>query len=249
MNKTKPSLWLLVTISVIFIISCPTKVGAQMEADLRELAANSLKKMFQDANPSTTFAGDEDVVVNGQRIDVVPTVEHVVNQGGKWLSGVRFDLRLDHKDVPRFAFGAVGIGDSKDETKKVAVEEWLAHFGKSFVSAMLKSDQGIEFEGFIVYPGGLGVRGQLTEKVVEALLDMDKRIFSALAPILSEQSHGSLPMTLNFMIQVDADGKVGGECIKNGEVSAQGLSLLAQLSWPKNGSSYLLRRYYILRRK
>jgi hypothetical protein len=249
MNKSTPYLYLLVTISIIFITSCLSQAGAQMEVDLHELAANRLKKMFQNASPSTTFAGDGDVVVNGQRIDIVPTVEQVVNQGERWVIGVRFDLRLDRKDVPRFTFCTVGIGDSKDEAKKVAVEEWLAYFGTSFVSAMLKSDPDFEFEGFLVHSGMLGIRGQSTGRVAEALGDMDKRIVSALAPILSDQSHGSLPMTLNFMIVVNADGKVEGECRKNDEVSAQGLSLLAQLSWPKNGSTYLLRKYYMLRRK
>lgn len=220
-----------------------------MEVDLHELAAKHLKNMFQEASSSTTFDGNGDVVVNGQKIDIFPTVEQVVNQGGKWISGVRFDLRIDHKEASRFNFGTVGIGETKDESMKVAVEEWRAYFGTSFVPAMLKSDPQFEFDGLLVHPGMLGIRGKPTGRVVETLGDMDKIIVSALAPILFEQSHESLPMTLYFMIVVNTDGKVEGECRKNGEVSAQGLSLLAQLSWPKSGSSYLLRKYYILRRK
>ncbi len=220
-----------------------------MDSDLHKLAANSLKKMFQDESPGTPFAGDGDIAVKGQRIDVIPSVEQVVNQGGRWINGVRFDLRIDGKDEPKFTFGAVGIGDSKEEAQKVAIQEWLAYFGKSFVPAMLRLDQGIDLEGFIVYPGFLGIRGQSTEKVAEALGDMDKRIFSALAPMLSDQSHGAFPMTLNFMIVSQGDGKVEGECRLNSVGSTQGLSLLSQLPWPKNGSPYLLKKYYIFRRK
>jgi len=122
MKKNTRRHWLLISV-VGFLISSSNPLGAQMDAELHTLAATRLKKLFQDASPRTTFAGDGDVVVTGQRIDVVPTVEHVAPQGGRWLSGVRFDLRLDRQDVPRFTFSTVGIGDSKDEANKVAVEE------------------------------------------------------------------------------------------------------------------------------
>jgi len=114
---------------------------------------------------------------------------------------------------------------------------------------VLKSDPDFELEGFLVHPGPLGIRGSSTGRVAEALNNMNKGIVSALAPILSEQSQGSLPMTLYFMLVVNTDGKVEGECRRNGDVSVQGLALLAQLSWPKHESSYLVKRYYILRRR
>jgi hypothetical protein len=206
--------------------------------------------MFQDASPGApSFSGDGDVFVRGHRIDVIPRVEQAVDQGTRWVSGVRFDLRLDGKADPKFTFGSIGIGASKEEAQKVAVQEWLAYFGTSFVSAILQSNQNIEADGFVVYPGLLGIRGQSTEKVVEALGDLDKRIFSALAPILSDTSSGDFPMTLSFMIVNQGDGKVEAECRLNGAETTQGVSLLKNLSWPKDGIPYLLKKYYIFKRK
>jgi hypothetical protein len=247
-NKNTGRYWVLISV-IGFIISSSTSLGTQMRTDLHVLAANGLKQLFQDERPGTSFAGEGGVVVHGQRIEVIPSIEQSLPQGGQWFTGVRFDIRLDGRDEPKYSFGAVGMGDSKEEAQHEAIQGWLAYFGKAFVAAMLQKDPGLEVAGFMVYPGALGMRGPSTDQVAEALRDMDRTIFSALAPMLSESTHETGPMTLNVMITRQGDGAVDGDCQLNGRGSTRGLAVLSHLSWPRNGSSYLLRKYYIFRRK
>jgi hypothetical protein len=212
-----------------------------MDTTLQKLSANSLKQLFQNEGPGTSFGGEGELLVKGQRIEVIPSLEHSAQQGGTWLAGVRFDMRIDGTVEPKFSFGTVGIGESTEGAQREAIQEWRAYFTTAFVAAMLPGDRGLDVKDFRVFPGALGIRGPSTETVAKALHDMDRTL-------LSEPSKGAFQMTLNVMIARSGDGKVEGECRLNGVASPQCWSLVSRVSWPTNGSSYLFRKYYILSR-
>lgn len=220
-----------------------------MDTTLQKLAAHGLKQLFQNESPRTSFGGEEKLLVKGQHIEVIPILEHSAQQGGRWLAGVRFDMRIDGSKEPKFSFGNVGIGESMEEAQYTAVQEWRAYFGTAFVAAMLHGSRGLDVNDFRVYPGELGIRGPSADKVAEALHDMDGKLFSTLAPLLGPLNPEAFPLTLNMMITRQGDGNVEGECRLNGLVSPQCWSLMSRVSWPTNGSSYLFRKYYIVRRK
>ena len=222
-----------------------------MDAELHKLAVGGLMQMFKKTNPTANLGSNGDILVNGQRIDVGPAVEQCGNKDGLWFCGVRFDLLLNGKKAQRFTSGMVGQGNSKEEAGKDAVADWLALFGESFAPAMLKLDNGIDVGGFIAYPGAMQIRGTPPGEWIDATHPMHKRVLSVLLPILAEPNDGSSPMTLNLRVEVNANGKITGECRKNGELSAQVLTSLAQLPWPKpkTGSLYMFKQYYILSRR
>jgi hypothetical protein len=171
-------------LSVVLIVSSSQPVGAQMDTTLQKLAANGLKQLFQNDSPGTSFGGEGELLVKSQRIEVIPILEHSAQQGGRWLAGVRFDMRIDGSKEPKFSFENVGIGESTEEAQHAAVQEWRAYFGTAFVVAMLHGDRGLDVNGFRVYPGELGIRGLSADKVAEALHNLDEKVFSALAPLL-----------------------------------------------------------------
>jgi hypothetical protein len=219
-----------------------------MDTPLQKLAADGLKQLFQNESPGTSFGGEGELLVKGQRIEVLPIVEHSAQQGGRWLAGVRFDMRIDGSKEPKFSFGNVGVGESTEEAQLAAVQEWRAYFGTAFVAALLHGDRGLDVNGFRVYPGELGIRGPSPEQVAQALRDIDRTMFSTLAPLLSSHSPDAFPMTLNVMVARHGSRNVEGECRLNGVASSQCWSLLSRVSWPTNESSYLFRKYYILKR-
>lgn len=186
-----------------------------MDTTLQKLAANGLKQLFQNDSPGTSFGGEGELFVKGQRIEVIPILEHSAQQGGRWLAGVRFDMRINGRDEPKFSFGTVGVGESEEDAQHVAVQQWQAYFGTAFVAAMVAVERGLDVNGYRVYPGALGIRGPSADKVAETLHDMDGKLFSALAPLLGPRDHEAFPMTLNMMITRHGDGNVEGECRLN----------------------------------
>lgn len=216
-----------------------------MDTALQELAMNGLKQVFKHLNPALALEDTGDMVVCGQRIDIVPVVERSGHQQGTWFYGVRFELCLDGENARQFTTGSIGLGDSQEEARNVAVEEWLALFGYAFARAMVKSDESITIERFVVYPGLMGTRGRSPEGWVDGTDSMHKTILSALRPVLSEPGDGSPLISLNLMLTMQADGTMTGECRRNGAVSARTLSLLAQLPWPKT-PSYMFKQHYIV---
>src|SRR6476660_3713142 len=115
-------------LSVVLIVSSSQPVGAQMDTTLQKLSANSLKQLFQNESPGTSFGGEGELLVKGQRIEVIPSLEHSAQQGGAWLAGVLFDIRIDGTVEPKFTFGTVGIGESTEAAQREAVQEWRAYF-------------------------------------------------------------------------------------------------------------------------
>jgi hypothetical protein len=236
----------IATLAVVFFVS--KQVRMKKETEIRKLATSGLKEMLKEKGTIISLARNDDLVVNGQRIDVLPVIERASNRDNKWFYGVGFAVQLDGKKDERFTVGSVGIGDSEDEARKVAVDEWLQLFGQPFVSMMLKSPQGIRTQSMTVFPGPMGIRGEKPEGWIDGTQEMHRRIILGLFPENSSLSNESFPLTLNIMVAVTAEGHAGGECRKNGQVSAVMLTQILQLPWPKTGASYMYKQYYILSR-
>jgi len=149
-----------------------------------------------------------------------------------------------------FSYGSIGVGESKVEARETAIDEWLEAFGRPFVSATLSSENGIDLDGFTVFAGSTGFRGDYPGDWLNGSVDMHKRLLSILIPVFSMSDtfsyNGLSTQTLDLKINITERGESSGECRLNGEVSLDILTTFMDQAWPSTDSSYLFKQYYII---
>lgn len=221
----------------------------ETETSTEELAIRGLKQLFTNAAPiEISESGESSFLVSEREISISTTVEQELKRDGKWFCGLRFDVAINGVDYPEFTYGSVGVGDSKEEARQIAIEEWLAAFGIPFVSAMLESDTGIEFNTFTAYAGPMGIRGEHPGGWLDATDEMHTRLLLPLIPILESDPTWN-QATLDLKLVVGDAGELDGECRLNAQLSSNILSVLNEMSWPLSESPYMFKQYYVIIRK
>lgn len=176
---------------------------------------------------------------------VNPVSEHAGEEQGKFISAVRFEVTLDGTKEDKLTFGAIGVGDSAQNAREVAVHDWYMGFGAALFDAIAGVPTSLKLSGFSVYPGFMGVRGDIGKNWVDGSNEMHLKILSALTGVMPKS--GTLVHTLDLKIVVLHDGTVEGECRLNGTPSDQVFSALKKLPWPSSESGYMFKQAYVVR--
>jgi hypothetical protein len=226
---------LVFIITLIFIANV---ASGQIEASLDDMANRGLASVFAAQNEQGLPVG----------FSVDAFLEYEGSERGMWICAVRFDLLIDGRIVPKYTYGLVGIGGTRDEARALSVREWLIAFGVPFCQSTLKTGDGLPIAGLIAYPGFLGIRGERPESWPDSPMAGNGHsiILSALLRV-QEVQQLSPPFTLDLKIVISPNGGIeSGECRLNGRIENELLAALENLSWPAAQSSYMVKQYYII---
>jgi len=240
---------ILICFASVFFVSCSTREGVDMSTD--RMAIDGLKQLLSNEDPNSLSSNGEAILLSsGQEISISTKIEHEIKEDDKWLSGIQINVMVDGYRQLEFSYGSIGVGESKVEARETAIDEWLEAFGRPFVFATLSSEKGIDLDGFTVFAGSTGFRGDYPGDWLNGSVDMHKRLLSILIPVLSMSDtfsyNGFSNQTLDLKININERGESSGECRLNGEVSLDILTTFMDQAWPLTDSSYLFKQYYII---
>jgi uncharacterized protein DUF6348 len=165
----------------------------------------------------------------------------------KYLVGLRVDVFVDGVLQP-LTFGSVGIGSDRGDAVETAVSDWAMYVGDALLGALgVKIGEEPQNVGpFLVYQGLVGIRGAhspwSTEKNRQLLHDLDPLVKGL------EHSPGELHSIL-LMVAVEQGGTPQGECRVDGVISPAALTAVLSFPWSQNGTAYIFKQFYVLRRR
>ncbi len=213
---------------------------------LNNFDAKPLSKLFEaikSKNVENIELKKDEILVGRSKIKVITAVEYNGSNQGKWIFAARYDTKLTTTSETIFTVGSIGIGNDKNDAEETSIDEWMALFGKAF-SEMLAKSEGETINGFKVYSGLMGIRGEKpSQSWIDGSSEMNKKIVSVLLPIINKSNEEI--NSLNLMLSVNPNGEVAGECRFNNEISQEVLTELKKLNWEKSQTGYIFKQFYL----
>jgi len=221
--------------------------SAQSSADLAKCLGASLAKLADKKDSDVTLTFKDGVLTIGRwKIRVSPISENSTTTQDRFVEAARFDIQIDSAPHPELTYGSIGIGDSQQDAIQTAVQEWYLGFGAALFRALGDAATKVTASGFSVYPGFMGIRGDLPKgSWMDGSDEMHRRVLAALGTHLPNATNGL--HTLALKIWTNIDGSVGGEALIDAKPSEAILAAIMKLDWPKS-SSYMFKQAYILKR-
>jgi hypothetical protein len=234
-------IWLAVVMmtgSVIAADNGTTNINACLQGFLSQLAAS------ETIEPRLSLTNDV-ISLAGHTIRITATAERTLPAEGKFVVAARFDVMLDGAKVDSLTFGSIGVGGSEKEGLTDTVHEWYMSFGAAMFRAVANSTPSLIHDGYRVYSGFMGIRGEPPQDWVDGTTGMQRNVLAAVAlPHFKEDKtrfHG-----LSLKVMMATNGTVKGECQIDGKPSAVSLAALKNLPWPNTGAAYMFKQAYVL---
>jgi hypothetical protein len=244
-----------VLLSLTALVSCNESPSKTPQADNVTTAAKNdstdkiaLHQLFSKLEklPNVKLSNNE-IQKGDTSIQLSVEVEVNDQKDSRWIYAANFKTVLTDGTENRINVGSIGIGSSKEEAVDVCIQEWFAAFGVPFTN-MLNNEKSVTVAGMKVFPGLMGIRGQLPENTWLKGDDyMTNKIISQLQEEVKAVSARIIPIDIKLMI--GNGGVVNGECRIGNEVSAEVFSSLKKLDWPSAQEPFMLKQFYLIEKK
>jgi Family of unknown function (DUF6348) len=165
----------------------------------------------------------------------------------KYLIGLRINVFVDGVLQP-LTFGSVGIGSDRGDAVETAVSDWAMYVGDPLLGALgVKIGEEPQNVGpFLVYQGLVGIRGSHSPWSTENNRQLLHRLDTLVKGL--EHSPGELH-SISLMVAVEQSGTPQGECRVDGVISPAALTAVQSFPWSQNGTAYIFKQFYVLRRR
>lgn len=183
--------------------------------------------------------------VGSQKVDPTPIVETETEARGKSIVAMRIEISVDGVRQPKATYGAIGIAATKHEAIPIGLGEWYLGFGRPYFEMLKGASSSIEFLGYKVYPGAMGLRGGVALGWVDSSDAMNRKVLNATIPAVGKTED---IVVLDLKVMVPASGYPHGECRVDGTVSRRLADKLAALDWPRSEEGYMFKQAYVLRK-
>lgn len=239
---------LAIAVGVILVVGLLAIIFQKRQRpDLSERCARVLAATAKLSSTKITVSNSgPDVSVAGRQVHVRARIENRKRSREKYFVALAVDLFVDGVLQP-LTFGAVGVGNTDQDAEDTAIAEWAQYVGIALFEALASDrDRGLPLDSFAAYAGLTGVRGaevSLPEHMTRDLLEPLKTA----APLLN--STESEFHSISIMVTVQEGAVTGGECRVDGLISSEALTAVQGFPWPKTPAEYLLKQFYILRRR
>jgi hypothetical protein len=171
----------------------------------------------------------------------IPVVRAVVERegptGGKFASGIRYEVLLAGRVVPGLTFGSVGIDSSLQRARSNATEDWTELFADQYCAARGGIPGGTVVGMRLFYPSGMGIRGNYPGGPFADRDGWNRLILKAVAPSLPLGHHDEIGL-IDLKMVVQPKRGISGECRVNGSTRGDVCDRLAVLPWPKGDYMY-----------
>lgn len=216
-----------------------------------KIAFSGLYQLFSNEDPGV-YSDNSDTLLlpSGQELSITTKIVKVEQRNGKWISPTEFYVRLDGDHQPEFDYCSIGMERSREDAERMAVDEWLEAFGRSFVNTTVGGERGIEQYGSTIYPGSISYKGRFPGGWLDGSPEMHQKLFSGIIPPLKNNSYfyfnGFRTQTVNLLLVIYNQVVSCVECSLNGEVSHDINNAFEDLDWPSIYAPYILKQYYIV---
>jgi len=208
------------------------------EIALRQIF-NKMRKL-----PNTKFTGKQ-IIRGDSTITLKVTTEFNGQKEGSWIYAAAFSTLCHFGKDEKITIGSLGIGSSAREAQDICIQEWFATFGTALIN-MLQNSEAIALSDKKIFPGLMGIRGNLPENTwLRGDDNMTKTIMSKIGNKIHPEPNKIISIAINIM--VNNKGSIDGECRLNNQVSEELLSNLKQLKWPASEKGFLFKQFYIIK--
>jgi hypothetical protein len=237
---------LAIVLTIVVAIVLTAVYASRQEPNPSERCVQSLASLAKAAGAPFTSAGDR-IQIGSKDVRLVAQIENEERADAKFLVGLRVDVLVGEVPQP-FTFGSVGVGSNRDDAIATDVFEWSQYVGRALLGALgVKSSDLPQSVGpFLVYPGLTGIRG--SGGVWSA--EKDRQLLHHLETIIQGLNRSSGEFhSISLMLAVRVNGILEGECRVDGVVSPAALTAIQSFAWGQNGTEYIFKQFYALRRR
>jgi len=185
---------------------------------------------------------------SGTRIEPAPSIRAIVeNEGdrdGRHFVGIRFEVLFGTRATPDLAFGSVGVGNSAEDARSTATQEWVLLFAEPYCAARANTGEGIRLGTFVVYPSALGLRGEHPGGWLKDDRTRNQRILDAAGPDLAPRGLGEIGV-IDLKVVVQNDRHATGECRINALPNTAACERITSLPWPVG--TYMYKQAFVYR--
>ena len=218
----------------------------QQDSD-NKLEEAALRQFFNKIQnlPNAKFTGKR-IAIGDSTITLKTITEFNGQKAGNCFYAASFSTLYNFGQAENITIGSIGIGTSASEAREVCIQEWLATFGTAF-SNMLQDSSGIVLSNKEIFPGLMGIRGNLPENTwLKGDDTMTKKIISKIGSGIHPETNGIIAIDINVMIS--SKGVIDGECRLNSQISKTLLDNLKLLDWPSSEKAFLFKQFYLIKK-
>lgn len=252
MNKKNTTRVLALTLSLL----CPALAaaggaradGGASNPEFSRLCVGALAELAKSAGATPSSEGAR-LRIGKDELRLSASVSDRGRQGSLHMVGAEVDVSVNGVAQPLKA-GVVGVGGDREGAVAEAAAQWVATVGVALLDALGAGGRLRPLPNagsFSVHAGEAVVRGPQAG----AWSDERRRQFlEALGPTIRglESSPSEFHLIL-MMVGVEPGAAVEGECRVDGVVSGEALKAAKALSWPPSEGPYMVKQYYLLRRR
>jgi uncharacterized protein DUF6348 len=224
-----------------------------MTDDLYRLALETLQRHLEAAEVSHSL-DDGDLCFGGHRLSLSVSFENFIEQQGQVIAPVDIQLHIDGDDGGRFRLGTLGVGSTRKEALRAAVEEWHTLAAAPVLAALgaplgvLRRDAPTKvLAGWRFAPGRAGIRGTLPPGL-EAGGKIHRELLNELHKFVSSwEVPQYFTMRSIFVFFSSAEGKQEAEAAVDGVVNNELTEKIKMLDWPQTEEPYLYKQLFVFR--
>lgn len=252
MNKEHTTLVLALTLSLLCTglatAGCARRAGATSDPDFSRRCVEALAELAKSAGVTASSEGDRLRIGKDElRIGARPDNEGQAHS--QHFVGMVVDVSINGVAQPLTA-GVVGVGATREEALAAAVTSWVQPVGVALLDALGVKGRGkpvLSAGRFSVYAGKAGISSTRdiawSDESRRQLLDTLSEVVRGL-----ESSPSEFHLIL-MMAGVGPGGAISGECRVDGVVSGEALKAAKSFPWPQAEGPYMVKQYYLLRRR
>ena len=212
-----------------------------------KLEETALSQVFSKIRnlPNAKLTGKQ-IAIGDSTITLKTTTEFNGQKAGNWFYAASFSTLYNFGQAENITIGSIGIGTSANEAQEVCIQEWSATFGTAFTN-MLQDSSGIVLSNIKIFPGLLGIRGNLPANTwLKGDDTMTKKIISKISSGIHPKTNGITAIDIHIMI--NSKGVIDGECRLNSQISKILLDSLKLLDWPSSEKGFLFKQFYLIKK-
>ncbi len=207
---------------------------------------SALKRLFNGLQKGATLKDNEIRTADGSSVRLKLAVTFDGARQGQWIYAAGLTTTYTAKTAATFTIEVIGVGKDRQEAADVCIQEWLASFGLPFAD-MLNDHNALNIGNLKVYPGLMGIRGNMPEGYFTGPDEqLNRSIIAALQPLINATPRNVA--TVDIKLLIGEDGITDGECRIDNTILPQGLQALKQLKWPPSKEQFIFKQVFLIRK-
>jgi hypothetical protein len=216
-----------------------------MQSDLSPKCVEALAAVAKSSGPALVTSGDRIQIGSTKvRLQARTEKEGKVDNPSGFLIGLAVDVFVNDVFQP-LTYGVVGVGRDRDDALQNATREWAMYVGQALLGALgvRIGEEPQKISNFLV-----GIREASGTHATPLSKEQHKQLLDGMDPFIRkmEQSPADIhSISLTIMVR---NGTADGECRLDGHPPQELFRTVRSIAWSQNGSEYIFKQFFVLRR-